>query len=971
MGAITAKAVTGNWSVGTNWVGDVAPTAGDTVVIPSGAVITVDSATPVLGSNAAAVGYGVHIQSGGTLLVAATLNVDGYDTSSNKAVYVAPGGKLQRATGGNLVVTPASTWQTVVLNEGDFVWDGGTIESGEPWTFVERGQSLPSSYVPAGKKLISSSARISMIPLGVSGSATSGSLVGSGPVSNAAGTAVGTPLDNSFSVVSVTGGTNTPYNILQTEVESFDDLDSTGDYFVDCNNAVLYYYVDEAKSRIQCVYTVKTHQWNGFGVQSTKNAASRFLLQNATLRRLGGNFGVHNGEYTEQSVFLNYRKNGTVDSTREAYVRDCTFEYCIVPLAVYNSTNTEENPIDCTGNTIKYTPITSGNYGAYAFYVGYAVYADMSDTVFDMVQRIMGCMRASSGVKINDCTGSACCNGILPFSNITGCDAIGNVLEDTGTWMDAGGFQARGTAAAPNRYMNNAMRYGNRAGRIGSNMTITGNEFSQFFHHGLIGPASNGYFQNIRIKNNVLRESFNKDMSGGWTLGYNYSQWLDDVEIEGNTFVEGTRGIVFNDGEGSKTLGTRVKIWNNIATDNTQGLYRPAADAFNVTKMQLTRLDYNNIYGNTTDNINQGTPVKSSVEYNLDSSRNVKGIALFNASAENATGKELSLVVSGTPGTDLSMLLSWGGGTAVELVVEQGTATGGTGATGWDAANSPGTLVDTSKSWSTNALLLSQGKIVSGTGSGQYFAVRSNTATALTVISKKDDNTLIAPSTDSVYIVLKSEVEISDGSQTVLAGLYIPEVPLTAGTYTDTGITIESNALAVDPQFVSATDLTPTNLDLATAGLGGTYIGAKEPVNPDSTAPILTSATATATGATTATGSVSTDEGNGTLYFLASENATESASTIKAALSQSVTATGEQSISLEGLDPRTKYYLHIIQEDAASNESNIPTPPSFTTQDVSISLAFADDAPCSLMAFLATSNLTMSDAELKALLDGE
>lgn len=38
---------------------------------------------------------------------------------------------------------------------------------------------------------------------------------------------------------------------------------------------------------------------------------------------------------------------------------------------------------------------------------------------------------------------------------------------------------------------------------------------------------------------------------------------------------------------------------------------------------------------------------------------------------------------------------------------------------------------------------------------------------------------------------------------------------------------------------------------------------------------------------------------------------------------------------------------------------------------ISFALEFADAAPCSLQAFLATSNLSMSDEELKALLDGE
>ena len=113
----------------------------------------------------------------------------------------------------------------------------------------------------------------------------------------------------------------------------------------------------------------------------------------------------------------------------------------------------------------------------------------------------------------------------------------------------------------------------------------------------------------------------------------------------------------------------------------------------------------------------------------------------------------------------------------------------------------------------------------------------------------------------------------------------------------------------------------PTNSALEDAGHDGVTIGAMEYVSADDTSPVLTSATATATDATTATASVSTDDGNGTLYFLASTNATESASTVKAALSQSVTAAGAQSISLSALDPETTYYVHFVQINGAGLES--------------------------------------------------
>jgi len=105
----------------------------------------------------------------------------------------------------------------------------------------------------------------------------------------------------------------------------------------------------------------------------------------------------------------------------------------------------------------------------------------------------------------------------------------------------------------------------------------------------------------------------------------------------------------------------------------------------------------------------------------------------------------------------------------------------------------------------------------------------------------------------------------------------------------------------------------------------------------DDTAPILTSPTATATSATTATASVTTDDGNGTLYFIASTNATESASTVKAALSQSVTTAGAQSISLSALNPGTTYYVHFVQINGASLESaSVVSTAAFTTDATAV-----------------------------------
>lgn len=99
----------------------------------------------------------------------------------------------------------------------------------------------------------------------------------------------------------------------------------------------------------------------------------------------------------------------------------------------------------------------------------------------------------------------------------------------------------------------------------------------------------------------------------------------------------------------------------------------------------------------------------------------------------------------------------------------------------------------------------------------------------------------------------------------------------------------------------------------------------------DTTAPTLSAPSATKTGANTATGSITTNEANGTLYYLASTNAVESAATVKAGASQAVTATGAQAVSFTSLPPSSTLYGHYVHRDAAGNDSTVANSASFVT----------------------------------------
>lgn len=127
----------------------------------------------------------------------------------------------------------------------------------------------------------------------------------------------------------------------------------------------------------------------------------------------------------------------------------------------------------------------------------------------------------------------------------------------------------------------------------------------------------------------------------------------------------------------------------------------------------------------------------------------------------------------------------------------------------------------------------------------------------------------------------------------------------------------------------------------------------------DTTAPTLTSPTGTQTGSTTASGTVSTNEANGTLYRMVSTNATETAATVKAAaLTQAVTATGSQAVSFSGLTPSTTYYAHYVHRDAAGNDSARVSSASFTTP------AGADTTPPVLTGSITIGTVTPTSIQI-------
>lgn len=207
----------------------------------------------------------------------------------------------------------------------------------------------------------------------------------------------------------------------------------------------------------------------------------------------------------------------------------------------------------------------------------------------------------------------------------------------------------------------------------------------------------------------------------------------------------------------------------------------------------------------------------------------------------------------------------------------------------------------------------------------------------------------VAPASASATITLTGTIPTQNATEgtpfsvdlsTYFSGTETPFTYAVQSGTLPTGLTLNSSTGEITgtpttPGTASGIVIRATDGNLDTADSNSFSI---DVAASDTTAPVLTSPTGTATGETTASGTVSTDEANGTLYYLATTNSTESAATVKGGSSQAVTATGSQSVSVTGLTAGTGYYLHYVHRDAAGNDSTVASSALFTTDAVPVAV---------------------------------
>lgn len=199
------------------------------------------------------------------------------------------------------------------------------------------------------------------------------------------------------------------------------------------------------------------------------------------------------------------------------------------------------------------------------------------------------------------------------------------------------------------------------------------------------------------------------------------------------------------------------------------------------------------------------------------------------------------------------------------------------------------------------------------------------------------DSSSLTPSwgaDDTLWLALVGATDTADGSTWTQPTSYSTPVGTHGASCADAAAYYANNAVTEDPGqwTMSASHYWQAfTVAIPSVGAGG------------SSGPILTSPAGSETGDHDASGSVSTDTANGTLYWIVDTSGTApSVAQIQAGQgsdgvtadaygSQSVTATGTQNVSASGLSGATIYDYYFQHQDGSSNDSTVVSSSSFTT----------------------------------------
>jgi len=847
----------GNWSNAATWDDGVlgcgltvtVPAAGDKAIISTGHTVVVDSNTTV-GSNAGAVGHAITINATnsttyGKLVVSdgISLTLRGFDLTSNTMMLINQYGVFEPAPGATVIGDVAGDYTSFILNKG-IINAVGT----SPKHIAFTSPSGAYSWNNSGSEAFSGSSwkfdpslNIAAVPF------THKSL------SDAAGTRLGTMADQNAgsgggagSAVTITG---TDAAIFSNPVATRSLIVSSGDYFIDFNVGVLYFYRTSGAGNPSFTKNYKYFTLSkGWGISSIQNTTyNEAKFDYCDFSYMGANTNADS-----RAIDVKFKQSASVAANRLFYLKNSRMDYTGHTVGLKNCDGTLADPLLITGNTVTNVIGDSTIGGWLTFYRLPSTYITIDNNDLRSFAQLIGFYTFGSvldftGINITNNQVTAADNfvgGVDAGTRFPASSFSYNTIDGVGNGDVTGGARqfmgVGGTSASHLTISNNTITRGSRAIHQASYLDILNNTFIKNLHHGIPSATLEDLqITGINIKNNIFVGELGSgiagyDQSPSIETGYNHKLWLDNYVIENNTFVGNPSGwLGFGDmtDANTYTLGTRLTIRNNLSRMITSGtsksMQRRANASDALVRLHVSQWDYNLDYNYATRYTNltrQGT---------FTGITNVAGVSLFDPNFSSKSGGSLVLTHTSTT----SRTLTWGGGTPVQIVLDNGTATAGanTSASGVVGLYN-GTLTDSGKTFNTtknNASCPAQHWIVitGGTGSGQIRAITNNTATVLTVVP----GWITVPDATSTYAIIKAEVTLqnSGATETVQAGVYLPDLPTSSQTdssvgFADHSITA-SDPLLSNPAGLTFADMTPaSNSPAADSGYGaaGTDIGA-------------------------------------------------------------------------------------------------------------------------------------------------
>jgi len=837
---------TGNWNQTATWGDSGPPTDGDTVTISNDHVVTVTADVTVGATTGTAHGIlisGSSSSSYGKLIVndGITLTLKGVDRESYFAMYIQRYGQFAPAAGAIIIVSCTSDYQTGIKNDG-IISAIGTLAKPITFSVPFRGDWTGHTTDVASENKSGS------------GDTYSGNIRVRGLdrawITNSGKTALGSSASTSFAI-----SASTPAGLCTTPVASIAAVDSAGDYYLDHDAGIIYFYSTEGLTSITYSYThlkQVTADWRGWGIWTgNNNTYCKALFEYCVFEHMGSlnqYYSIMYEKYTDGAVGMANRKTVSVEADRLMYVKNCTFRYnCGSHLYINTCTGAAADKFLLTDNTFstyqvggrqqRTVTILASSYFTISgsilnqkkdpcFYLELASHVSITGSTGYLGETFVECPSSTEfgyGKTPDNATRqsvSSCGSLYIADNDLTGREGAvdGRVFKGVG-----------GTSALPAIVEDNHIRHGFRLGHQGgSYVTFRRNIFDGFIHHGMTASEVDDiYVTDVVWENNLFRGETSLDSDAFIQLGYNHRTTINNLIVRNNTLCGGKALLDIGDVADTaavSSLSSNISVVNNIIYGTDYGIVR---DPGSYTKIHILEFDYNAVhdlitaYGlGLTNNANATNFWISTNKYNRigAGSRNVPFVALFDGSyaTNQSTGRSLVHTVN-TAGQDQT--LAWGGGSAVQLISDYGTSSG----------ISKRTLTCSGKSWTLNGVRAKWLWIYGGTGAGQIRSIVNYGDYGLYSISVVSGGTdysvgqfiILSDGTCQYEAVLKVE-SVSSGVITAVSihsgGLYsvTPSDAVSSQRITgDSGSGATFNCLwgptlMVSPDFTTAIDATST-----------------------------------------------------------------------------------------------------------------------------------------------------------------